>query len=674
MKRRASSPRQGAGGGLTPAQKAKWLAAAQLATQALRAQRQAVTSHAFTFSALNVDGICASRLEEGEKEGKLTELKRQQKLAPDSEAETSSDLSGKDDCNGLSDKGRCLSAGLSSMASATGDEAQALLSESEEMLQQETAASPASEDLPEPAAEEAPAAESTPVASEGLGDFFKSPKAKKTVRKSSKKSSEEAAQQEAAPAEVAEEQQRLLPLPEESCGPSSEQQEAAPKQIVTELPVLEPEEMRAFLLSHRNLAGPTPAELRGLVTQASVQSAEPPLGLSLRRAGRQLSTQSTAPSPFPISIPESPMSRQNSCLSTTGDLNRQITAPVGANPFCMARQTSVPVGADSFALTRQTSAPVPNTFDKLRPSPKAYRPSFGSKSRIDELRRAIKSQLNKVCPESVGTIASRISEVEVKDAEELQEVISIIFHKALSEPHYCATYADLVFQIKSAFPEFPGADGGKPQTFKTLLLNVCQVEFESLPTSLEPSSEEKEQCDAEELEYRRKKTKDRLLANMKLIGHLFLRQMLSPRVIGAVIEELTLCHGETVDRVPADHCVECAVELLLSIGHTLEALPVGKAAITSVCGRLMDLKKQVGKDGRSVYSKRIQFAIQDLLDVRAAGWARKVFSGVARTKEEIRLEQQRDLKAQASGKEVKSGQLIISGLRPGYIGAVEKDA
>jgi len=307
------------------------------------------------------------------------------------------------------------------------------------------------------------------------------------------------------------------------------------------------------------------------------------------------------------------------------------------------------------------------------PSPKAYRPSIGVSSlpRLEELKRNIQSLLNKICPESVVAIGEKIAEVKVENADELQYIISLIFKKALSEPHYCETYADLIFSINSSFGQFDSPTGGKPVTFKSTLLNICQNEFESLPTSLNPTQEEIENYDSEELEFRRKKTKDRVLANMKLIGHLFLRQLVSPKVISSVIQELIQC--DNADLLPEEHVIECVVELLMSIGYTLESMTVGKASLSMVCGRLLDLKQRKRQDGRGVYCKRIQFAIQDLLDVRSAGWTRKIFGGVAKTKEEIRLEQQRELVAQAHGKEVESGKHIVAGQRPLYILAAKKD-
>lgn len=337
----------------------------------------------------------------------------------------------------------------------------------------------------------------------------------------------------------------------------------------------------------------------------------------------------------------------------------------------------------TFAPTMLPMTPVQDPFDQIgqrraqravssealpAPSPKAYRPGVPGtpKSRTEELRRMIQSLLNKICPESVMTIGDQLREVPITSCQELELLISLISKKALSEPHYIETYADLVFSLKAAFPQFPNENGGKPVTFKSVLLNICQAEFETLPTSLEPTPEELPIMDPEEVEFQRKQTKGKLLANMKFIGHLFLRQLLSTKVISSVIQELTLC--DRADELPQEHVVECAVELILSIGYTLEAMPAGSQSLGQVCGRLKDLQSRKF-DGKPAYSKRIQFAIQDLLDVRSAGWRRKTFKAAAKTKEEIRLDQHRDLTNQARGREVESGEQVLLGKRPDYIAA-----
>jgi len=282
--------------------------------------------------------------------------------------------------------------------------------------------------------------------------------------------------------------------------------------------------------------------------------------------------------------------------------------------------------------------------------------------REQELQRVVQSLLNKICPENVKKISSQIAATNVASTSELKIVIGLIMKKSLSEPHYCETYADLVYMLKAEMPEFPSPDGGKPVSFKSTLLNVCQNEFESMPSSMEASKEEAEKYDPEELEFIRKQRKNRVLANMKFIGHLFLRQLLTAKIIGSVIEDLSMC--SQADVLPAEHVVECLCELLTSIGYTLESMPAGATALKQVCGRLMDLKTRK-ENGKYVYGKRIQFGIQDLLDTRSRGWERKVFKTSAKTKDEIRQAQESDMKAATTGGA--ASEKVIAGQRPAYL-------
>lgn len=285
--------------------------------------------------------------------------------------------------------------------------------------------------------------------------------------------------------------------------------------------------------------------------------------------------------------------------------------------------------------------------------------------RLQQLKREVNSMINKVCPENIATIVEKVASTEVRSQDELELVISLLFKKALTEPHYCETYADMVFALKQRMPEFPSEVGGRPVTFKTVLLNQCQNEFEALPSILKMTAEELDGLDLEEIDFQMKKRKDRVLSNMKFIGHLFLRQLLSAKIIGSVIQDLTSC--DQADVLPEEPMIECICELLSNIGFTLESTTVGKAAVTAVCGRLLDLKQRQTEFGKGAYSKRIQFGIQDILDMRCAGWTKKTFKASAKTKDEIRRAHQKEIALQARGKEVSSGEVQIAGARPIYV-------
>jgi len=253
-------------------------------------------------------------------------------------------------------------------------------------------------------------------------------------------------------------------------------------------------------------------------------------------------------------------------------------------------------------------------------------------------------------------------ETNVASTEELEIVIALVMKKALGEPHYCETYADLVFKLKSDMPEFPAPDGGKPKSFKSTLLNVCQNEFESISQeSLALTDEETLGRDKEELDFLLSKKKQRCLANMKFIGHLFLRSLLSARIIGDIMRDLASC--DNADAIPSEHVLECICELLNSIGYTLESMPAGNEAVTQVTGRLMDLKSRKNKKGKSLYPMRINFMIQDLLDTKKAGWQKKIFKAAAKTKDEIREDALKDEKASKND----GSQVVIAGQRPAWM-------
>jgi translation initiation factor 4G len=193
-------------------------------------------------------------------------------------------------------------------------------------------------------------------------------------------------------------------------------------------------------------------------------------------------------------------------------------------------------------------------------------------------------------------------------------------------------------------PSFPNPAGGKDITFKFILLAVCQDEFESMPKSLNPSKEEIATVDPEELNFKMSQQRARFLANMKFIGNLVLELLLSTRIVANIMVELV------GTGVPEEHVLECVCELLTGIGSTMEAMPAAKNSVESVCTRLHELKQCKRSDGKALLSKRIHFSIQDVLDMRAAGWTKKTFKAAAKTKEEIRLEQEKDIAATGSGK------------------------
>lgn len=298
-----------------------------------------------------------------------------------------------------------------------------------------------------------------------------------------------------------------------------------------------------------------------------------------------------------------------------------------------------------------------------KPSENAYKVKEAS-GRMEELQRNATSLLNKICPDNLSVIVDQLASIKLVKAEELEYVIRIIFKKALAEPHYCETYADMVFALKERYPQFPPEnEGEKPATFTRVLLNNCQNEFENMPATFEATDEDRAKCpNPEDLQQELKRKKDMMLANMKFIGHLFLRQLLAVKVIGQVVHDLIGIKEN--GSLPEEHMIECVCELLQAIGYTLDETSHGENLMNSFQARLKDLSKHLLNDGKQAFSKRIRFAIEDLLDLRRAKWQKKVFKEQAKTKNEV--------KGEASGrpgKPVQEGHFStqIAGMKPAYI-------
>ncbi|CAJ1404870.1 unnamed protein product [Effrenium voratum] len=369
---------------------------------------------------------------------------------------------------------------------------------------------------------------------------------------------------------------------------------------------------------------------------------------------------------------QDPMARQQSepCPALSSKpLMRQVSMrePRNRNP----KMAPPPMAAWHRGTARMPSA---NAYRMAMPQSELEALKRQAGSRTDTRRRVgwsfkssgtVQSLLNKVCPENLALIVEKIAAVEVEGREQLEAIIELIFKKAVTEPHYSETYADLVFSLKSEFPDFPDASGGKPVTFRSLVLNICQNEFEELLSAAE-TPEQSAECTAEEKDVLAKKRKERMCANMKFVGHLYLRQLLSTKVVGSIICELVCLEDD--DAFPEEHALECACELLLTAGYTMDTVPAGQGALDLSCKRLQDLKSRK-ENGKSRYCKRIQFMIQDVLETRAAGWTKKVFKATAKTKEELRLSQQREMSERACGKEASIAEHIVTGKRPVYLAA-----
>ncbi|PIN16101.1 hypothetical protein CDL12_11245 [Handroanthus impetiginosus] len=253
-------------------------------------------------------------------------------------------------------------------------------------------------------------------------------------------------------------------------------------------------------------------------------------------------------------------------------------------------------------------------------------------------QRQLKGILNKLTPQNFEKLFQQVKQVNVDNVVTLTGVISQIFDKALMEPTFCQMYADFCFHLAADLPELK-VDNQKI-TFKRLLLNKCQEEFERGEREEEEANkadeEGEEKLTAEEREEKRLKARRRMLGNIRLIGELYKKRMLTERIMHECITKLLGQHQN-----PDEENIEALCKLMSTIGEMIDH-PKAKDHMDYY----FDIMTKLSNNMK--LSSRVRFMLKDAIDLRKNKWQQRRKVEGPKKIEEVHRDAAQERQAQSS--------------------------
>jgi len=258
--------------------------------------------------------------------------------------------------------------------------------------------------------------------------------------------------------------------------------------------------------------------------------------------------------------------------------------------------------------------PMGNT-KSLKPSENAFLIKNKAQTHYDALMKEARSILNKLTMTTFDKLASDLANVEIRAAEELRGIVSIIFDKALEEGHFCKMYAELCNYLKDHLKEFEddadpalGETKVKKVTFKRCLLNKCQEEFERADRYDEANDQETLHLEQAAKAAKTRRVRIRMLGNIKFIGELFAQRILNEKIMHDCVKKLLESKEEDT--------IECLCKLMATVGKLLDR-EEAKHYMDYYFDQMKQTANEIGSNPTLFPSgKRLKFMIIDTIDLR----------------------------------------------------------
>eukprot|EP01069_Polyplicarium_translucidae_P005525 Polyplicarium_translucidae@DN2804_c0_g1_i1.p1 len=214
----------------------------------------------------------------------------------------------------------------------------------------------------------------------------------------------------------------------------------------------------------------------------------------------------------------------------------------------------------------------------------------------------------------------------------MNEFVKVVVEKAVTEPSFSVLYADMCVVLAARSQGTLSNDSKSKEadcSFYRALLTMCQTEA-TRHTSLRQVLNQAEPSDDHEATAATKKAaKTRISGTMRFVGELLQRRLIAAHLPLRLINSL-------LDGNPTEYEVECTCELYESVGFFFENFRGPRDVMTEHMQKMREMQQS------GLYSNRIKFKIEDVLDLRSNNWRRRVFKDKAKALAEIRRDFRQD--------------------------------
>ncbi|XP_028901382.1 eukaryotic translation initiation factor 4 gamma 3 isoform X2 [Zeugodacus cucurbitae] len=266
-------------------------------------------------------------------------------------------------------------------------------------------------------------------------------------------------------------------------------------------------------------------------------------------------------------------------------------------------------------------------------------PEAKSNREKEELVRRVRGILNKLTPEKFDALVEEIIKLKIDTPDKMEEVMVLVFEKAIDEPNFSVSYARLchrlISEVKRRDERMESGTKTNLALFRAALLDKTEREFTQNVTKskakekkLQPIIEKIAKCSdptekAEleaQLEEEERKIRRRSGGTVRFIGELFKISMLTGKIINSCIDALLNPNSEDQ--------LECLCKLLTTVGDKFEQTPINTKESTrcysleKIMNRMQAIASKTDKDGAKV-SSRVRFMLQDVIDLRRDKWQSK---------------------------------------------------